>query len=276
MRMAMKFLIFAIVAFFHSEISFGQDSHQLNTNKDFTPSFVKTPPLNALDAPAAEEKPVHNNFTDKIAATLGFEKFALTGTGFNADLDYSKSVGISNELSYHPEEKHWDLWASLFYKNTFLTQLAGLTPKNIALTRAEISIGQNFHFEHFKIGPVFQLENTLTNETIPNPIEVKKKSFLGGLRFSSQKTITDLVSIEFHIQSLFQLVASAQNYSYGKVESGQKHKMGILLNVGSYFSGFEINNEITKYTSSVSRGTSNAKENKTSIMIPLGMRFDFL
>jgi hypothetical protein len=219
-------------------------------------------------------------FTNKLFIELGYEKYQLSGAGFNANLDYSKSVALFDQFSFQPTDKNWDMWFSLGVKNTFLTDLNGLVPNKANLTNIEVSLGHNYHYKTLSIGPVLQLDKTFSTVTSPDVIEVKKSSFLAGLRFNAENEINPFFKMEFFFQGLIQIVGNPDAYSNGFIEQRYKLSTGVFFDLENdshkkYFTGILINNESTKFSSVGSRSTSNAKENKTSIMIPLGMRFDF-
>jgi hypothetical protein len=229
---------------------------------------------------APDEAGLKDSFSNKVQIELGFEKFQLSGSGFNANLDYSKSLGVFDHFTFHPLGKCWDMWITLGVKNTFFTDLNGLVPNKANLTNVEVSLGQNFHFNSFSFGPILQFDKTLSSVTSPDILEVKKNSFLTGLNFNIRNDVNPFFALDFFLQGLIQIAGNPDTYSNGFIQERYKFSSGILFDIKSesrkkYFSGIIIKNESTKFSNG-SRSPSNAKENKTSIVLPLGMRFDFL
>ncbi len=260
-------------------------SEKNNTSNEILPE-VKSVNEARINTPARElafeSKVINPNdiFSNSFFIELGFEKFQLSGTGFNANLDYSKNLGVFDKLVLKPSGKNWNIWFSIGIRNTFLNDLNGLTPRNANLSNIEITLGNDFHFKNFSLGPVLQFDKTFSTLTAPDAIEVRKKSFLTGFDFHFANVINPFLGFDFFLQLLVQVTGNLDSYSNGIISDRYKLATGILFDFESenhkkYFTGIILKNESTEFLNGT-RNPSSAKEAKTSIAFPFGIKGDFL
>lgn len=231
----------------------------------------------------SEEQKILSKNVSKIEINLGplAKKYELEGIGFNALVNYTTGLNLGIRYEFSPKESVWNTYVGLAYSKTTFDNLVGLIPNKVSLNETRMALGFNYFIHNYSLGPILMYESTYTTRTVPSTFKGNSDFFNLGAKFGYEHLVAKNLFVKLEATYLSKIISVSKPIGDGEVgDHNSINFLGklILKNDSEkifYFLGLGYSMVETKYTSTATRGTLQAKEKEKIFSFPIGINYEF-
>lgn len=224
----------------------------------------------------------------RLMGGAGMDTYSLSGTGFTTNLPPTLSTLYGGEIRYRPQNAVFSMFGRALLRKMKYTDLSGLTPSSVELTKTEMVGGLRFYlfntaessfWNSFSIGVGYSA--MIHNATETQPDQVITDSTARGLmlvamqEFSLGSNPCEL-AFEVHLPNSFQETGR----NSGTFQSSTRYRLSGLFAIPLFSAvqlglGFYASLSKNSFSGVGTRGTSNAQEQILDFGFPLQLKVDF-